>query len=245
MKTLLIAACVSFIAISGMAYAESLYLVDVESRPLGFPDSDGTPTGVAIEIINLVVENLGHEVTIEFQPGKRVLKALQDGDADGVPFIYKTPQREEFLDYCTEPLLLEQIVFYVKKDNVFPFEGDFDQIQAKPIGTIAGYTYGEKFNTAAPNLNVKPANSLEQSLEMLLKERVEVVVGSTLRASRVIKEMGADDQIVQHPYIIEEIPTYVAFSKVRNLTHIRDQFDAELSRMITDGTIAKIVAKWH
>jgi len=213
MKKLLIVLFVSFIALSGIAQAESLYFVDVESRPLGFPDSQGNPTGAAVEIVYLVMKNLGHEVTIEFQPGKRVLKNLQEGEADGVPFIYKTPGREEFLDYCKEPLLMEKIVFYVKKGNEFPFEGDFDQVRTKRIGAIAGYTYGEKFNKAAPELDIKTTKLLQNSFAMLLKDRVDIVVSSTIRASRVLKEMGAHEQIVYLPYVIEEIPTYAAFSK--------------------------------
>ena len=74
--------------------------------PLGFYDEQGKATGVAIDIFQHIVQKLELDVDITLGiPGKRVLFMLKEGEADGIPFIRKTRERETFLDYWSGPSL--------------------------------------------------------------------------------------------------------------------------------------------
>ncbi len=226
------------------AASDELFFVDVNAHPLGFYDDKQQVQGVAIEIFKKVMGNLGHNSTLELLPGKRVIHMLENGQADGVPFIRKTPKREVYLDYSQEVLLYENVYFYVNAGHQFEFSGDYSAIKQKKMAVILGDTYGEAFNKMAASLNLIGTKTLDSSFFMLLKNRVDVVVSTQQRASKILKAYPAGGIVrVAHP--IGSIPLYVAFSKKRQLSLLRDQFDRELKKLKRSGFVKSVVDKWH
>jgi len=232
------------LACSLTAMAENFYFVDVNAHPLGFYDNNEKVQGVAVEIFGRVMKNLNHEVKIELLPGKRVVYMLKDGLADGVPFIRKTTQREQYLDYSDEVLLFERVYFYVKKGGDFTFNGDLSVIKQKKIAVILGDSHGAAFDQLASDLDLVKTISLDSSFAMLLSNRVDIVVSTELRAAKILKRFPAGD-IVRIANPMKTIPLYAAFSKKRNLTAVRDAFDNELRVLKASGLVEAILKRWN
>jgi len=226
------------------AIADDFYFVDVNAHPLGFYDSNKKVQGVAVEIFERVMKNLNHEIELELLPGKRVVYMLKDGLADGVPFIRKTDRRAQYLDYSDEVLLFERVYFYVKKGKGFTFNGDLSVIKQKKIAVILGDSHGAAFDQLAANLDLVKTISLDSSFSMLLNNRVDVVVSTELRAAKTLKSFPAGDIArIANPMVT--IPLYVAFSKKRNLTSLRDDFDKELRVLKAIGFVESVLKKWQ
>ncbi len=217
--------------------------IDVNAHPLGFYE-DNKVTGIAIDLFQAVMTKLGKEVNFKLLPGKRVLHMLKKGEADGVPFIRKTPAREAFLNYCHEPLLSEDIFFYVNKDDNFTFNGDFLSLKDKKIAIILGDSHGEKFNRIADQLTIVQTSSVESSFEMLIRKRVDVVLSTRLRAAKTFNKLPKG-KIVRISKAIISAPLYVAFSKKRGHEALRDQFDQVLKKMKGSGALKPIFNKWY
>ncbi len=226
------------------AASDELFFVDVNAHPLSFYDEQRQVQGVAIEIFKKVMDNLGHKTVLELLPGKRVIHMLKNGQADGVPFIRKTSKRETYLDYSQEALLYENVYFYVNKGHEFDFNGDFSAIKQKKIAIILGDTHGDIFNKIAVNLNLVETITLDSSFSMLLKKRVDMVVSTAQRASKILETLPSG-KIVRIMNPMESIPLYAAFTKKRRLSLLRDQFDRELKELKRSGFVKSIVDKWQ
>ncbi len=236
--------CISWgLVWSVTAIADAFYFVDVNAHPLGFYDRNEKVQGVAIEIFDRVMKNLNHEVELELLPGKRVVYMLKDGLADGVPFIRKTDRREQYLDYSAEVLLFERVYFYVNKGDGFAFNGDLSVIKQKKIAVILGDSHGAAFNQLAASLDLVKTISLDSSFSMLLNNRVDIVVSTELRAAKTLKAFPVGD-IVRISNPVVTIPLYVAFSKKRNLSALRDDFDKELRVLKASGFVEAMLKKW-
>ena len=232
-----------FLLVPLSSHGVQYHFVDVNAHPLGYYDEAGKVDGVAVELFTTVMRNLGHLVTIELMPGNRVLHMLKEGRADGVPFIRKTSERQAFLDYCETPLLTENLFFYSRGSQPFDFNGDLAQLQGVEIATILGDSHGEAFTEMKNTLSIIEVNSIEASFSMLLKNRVDVVLSTDLRAEKPLSEMKFYN-IHRSSHPLDSLPLYVAFSKARKLEALRDDFDRELKRLRQSGQTEAILKRW-
>ena len=140
--------------------------------------------------------------------------------------------------------MYENVYFYVNKGHEFDFNGDFSAIKQKKIAIILGDTHGDIFNKMAVNLNLVETITLDSSFSMLLKKRVDVVVSTAQRASKILETLPSG-KIVRIMNPMESIPLYAAFTKKRRLSLLRDQFDRELKELKRSGFVKSIVDKWQ
>ncbi len=244
LQRLLFCLLVGHIAGTLSATADDLFFVDVNAHPLGFYDDNQQVQGVAVEIFQQVMKDLGHNSQLELLPGKRVIHMLKNAQADGVPFIRKTPKREKYLDYSREVLLFENVYFYVKKGHEFEFSGDLASVKNKKMAVILGDTYGDAFNELMPSLNLVETITVDSGFSMLLKNRVDIVVSTQQRAAIALDKLSPGE-VVRILKPMESIPLYAAFSKKRRLSALRDQFDEQLKTLKESGFVKSVIDKWY
>ena len=63
-------------------------------------------------------------------------------------------------------------------------------------------------------------------------------------ADYTLEQMGLTDEIIRIPGKVESVASYTAFSKKRNLTQLRDDFDTQLKKMKESGEYFEIVKKY-
>lgn len=68
-------------------------------------EESGSLKGVAVEIIQEVFSRMNQPINISVLPWARAIKQIQSNQADGIFTIYKTEDREKFVDFSLEPLL--------------------------------------------------------------------------------------------------------------------------------------------
>lgn len=226
------------------AFSEQYDFIDVNAHPLGFYDEERQVKGVAIDIFKQVMANLGHAVTFQLLPGKRVIHLLKEGKAHGAPFIRKTSSRKLFLDYSDEVIISEDIYIYVNKGKEFTFTGDFSQLKNKKIALVLGDTHGDDFNRVVDSLDIIETSSVASSFKMLGKQRVDIVLSTSIRASKELKQQRNNDFVKLDSPLVT-VPLYVAFSKKKNLHQLKSQFDRELRKLKLNGEVERILNKWH
>ena len=225
-------------------FSERYNFVDVNVHPLGFYDEQHRVKGVAIDIFKQVMSNLGHDVSFQLLPGNRVIHLLKEGKTHGVPFIRKTDSRKEFLDYSKEIIISEDIYLYINKGKEFTFNGNLDALKNKKIAIVLGDTHGEKFNSISVSLDIVETSNVASSFKMLEKQRVDIVLSTTIRASKELKNERSH-LFVKLPNPLVTVSLYAAFSKTKNLNKLRDQFDKELKNIKNSGEVDRIIEKWH
>ena len=209
---------------------------------------DGKPTGFVVDLITEAFARSGRQVEFRFLPWARCLDEVRYGHADGILLVYRTAERETYLEYSAEPLVIEEEHVFVRKDDPFQFTGDLADLEDKKIGVLNQTAHGQIFEKALADhrlSKIEPANSYENLMRMLMSGRIDVVLSTANGLSQPINEYGYVGAIVQTGPPVEAIPSYLGFSRARHLTGLRTDFDAAIRALHRDGTLDKLRARHY
>ena len=226
--------------------AGKLVLAAADTRPTAFL-VDGKPAGYLADLVTEAFRRAGHSVEIRLMPWARCLTDARTGAVDGVFSSFKLPEREEFLAFPKEVLSTQVIAFFARRDSPLSFDGDFGVIRDVRIGLISGTSYGKKFDAAVKDgtlQKVELTNSIESNLKKLVLGHVDLIPSYRHVALDAAKQLDLLSQIKEVSPPIEAVPNYLAFTRVRDLSKLSEDFDAALAAMKQDGTYDRIVERY-
>ncbi|MDX1756188.1 MAG: ABC transporter substrate-binding protein [Marinobacter sp.] len=134
--------------------------------------------GPAAELIERALAYAGHQVEWVTVPWARTLYMAQRGEVDVLPVHSMDRARETFLLPIHYGNRSREIYYFAKAGSPTRVER-FDDLIAYRIGALRGSYYSDEFNTAQ-GLNVFYSVGPEQLIEMLLHDRLDVVITSTI-----------------------------------------------------------------
>jgi polar amino acid transport system substrate-binding protein len=246
MKRMVIASIMflGVLALYSQPEAANYVFVTLEFPPLEYTGVDGNPKGIAVDMVKRIMSSLGHTVQIRVYPWPKALEMVRNGDADAIFTAYKTPERETFLDYSTEVLVPQIVGFYVKKGSPITFNGDLRTLRARHIGVVSTISYGPKFDQMRTQLQVEHVDRIEQNFQKLLSDRIDLMISNIHVADWELQKLQLREKIVRLPHEVERLSSYIAFSKQRSLTTLRDQFDQELRKLKANGEYDEVIGKY-
>jgi polar amino acid transport system substrate-binding protein len=230
------------------AHGTAFTCVALDYPPLIYKTGNGQPAGLAFDIVTRALQQLGHTVNVEIYPWSRALAMVQSGEADCIFTIYRTPERERFLEFSNESLVSQPIYLYAHKGREIHFDGDFDPIKGFRIGTAYKINYGPKFEQARSSLNIDEAPTIEQNFKKLAMGRVDLVPSYAHAAAFTLSSpalQGYADKIVRLPMPVDSVPSHIAFSRLMNLTALRDGIDAELRKISASGEYRQLLDNYR
>jgi len=110
--------------------------------------------GAGPELALLILNELGLNMESRFVgPWDVVQEKAESGEIDLIVAAYKTPEREEYMDYSI-PYTVDPVSIFVKRGESFPFDS-WDELIDR-IGVVTrGDSYGQEFDDfIAENLDV-------------------------------------------------------------------------------------------
>jgi len=226
--------------------ANTYFLVGEQAYdPISF-EENGEAVGISPDVIREAFKRMGYKVKIQLLPWKRAQEIVKDGEADGLFSAYKTPQREEVYTFPQEPLLIEKNVFVVRKDSTITYDGDIAKMSKYGIGTLTGYATLEKYLEKRILTNVDNSTTTEEALNKLISgdRGVDLVVNTNYILAYTAKKMGKSDVIKELSIPVSENPSYLAFTKKKDLSAVMAKFEVELKKMKADGSFNAIVEKY-
>ncbi len=228
------------------ASADALRMVALSFPPLIYDDG-GKPAGIAYEIVTEAMKKAGHTVAVEIMPWARALDTVKDGGADAIFTAYKTPEREQFLNYSTEVLVPQVVSFFVLKDSAITFDGDLTKLSKAKIGVVNQISYGSVMDEAIKSgvlSNLEKSNDSDSNVKKLLSGRYDVMPSNRYVAQYFLKQQGALDQVKELTPEVQSLPSYIAFTKVRDTAKLRADFDAGVAAMKASGAYQQILDKY-
>jgi len=236
-----------FLAITASAVcADTLVLAAADTWPTAYL-VDGRPTGMLVDLVTEAYRRAGHSVEVKLMPWARCLEEAETGKVDGVFSSFKLPERERFLAFSKEALTTQVIAFFARLKSTQSFDGDLAALRDVKIGVITGTSYGEQFDAAVRDgvlRNVEQTNSIESNLKKLVFGRVDLVPSYRYVALDTARRLELLAQIREMSPPVDAVPTYLAFTKVRDLSKWSEEFDAAMASMKQDGTYDRIIARY-
>lgn len=230
----------------GAAAADTVKLVALNFPPLIF-EENGAPAGIAYEVVGEALKRAGHQATVEVMPWARALDMARDGQADGIFTAYRTPEREQFLNYSTEVVVPQVVSLFVRKDSPVAFTGNLADLAKYKIGVVNQISYGPLLDEAIKAgvlPEVEKSNDSDSNVKKLAQGRFDVMPSNRYVAQYILKKLGMADQVKELQPEVQNIPSFIAFTKAKDTTALRAAFDQGLAAMKKDGTFQAILDKY-
>ena len=226
--------------------ARVIKLVTLEYPPYEFQGAQDA-SGIAVELVREAFKRIDQPFSIQFLPWGRAIREIKNGRVDGIFTIYKTPEREAFMDYSDEVLIEQSITIFTLHSNQINFDGQLASLAPYSIGVVRKVSYGEEIDRAIQGGMLRKLVTTDtglNSFKLLLAGRVDVVFSNQLGGLEIVKQLGVEDKVHQLQSYTFDIPSFIAFSKNRGLKEVKNKLDIALRDMKEDGVYHKIVNRY-
>lgn len=158
---------------------------------------------------------------------------------------YKTPEREQWLDFTMTPFFKEQSVFFIRPGSGITWDGRISSLYGKRIGMVPAWSVGAAFEAAQDRLSIDYASTIDLCFRKLLADRVEMVPTSLREATAAFRRLGLskEQQPTVLPTVLSTHLNYFGFSKRKqnDLSEFKRNFDWELTQMVETGEITEML----
>lgn len=234
---------IQFIALFPIeSFAEKITFASPESIPPKVFKENGKLRGTYIDIITEVCKRMKVEPVFLQYPWPRAIAMVKTGKVDALFPPFKTPERESFLYYPTEPVSHTRNVVFARKARNIKVSKMAD-LKNYIVGINDQYSYGPIFDNYKKNLVVDVSRTEEMQINKLTHQgqvRMDVAAASEDAFRFISTKLGHADEL-EIIYVLSEVPSYVAFSKANAKNKIfAENFSRVLKQLRKEGVIQEI-----
>lgn len=218
--------------------------------PYQYLDVGNRVAGLDIEMVELVVKNMGCKLTYQRGTWVTLLDKIKRGEVDMMVGASKTPAREEFALF-SDTYRMEEFSLYIRKDDeksmAYQTVADFVAGGGK-IGVVGDYYYGPQVSmlqdgSATSNAFVTAIMG-EFNVVRLLDEDIDGFLEDSFVAASMLRRKALTELIVPQGIVVNTGEVYVMFSKKNVSQDIIDSFNSQLHKIQSDGSYEKLVEKY-
>ncbi len=214
--------------------------------------SDSSNPGYCIEIAKAVFQKAGHKVTYQVLPFSRAIQDASNGKVNGVVGAAKTDV-PDFI-FPVNEIGISSSKFFVKKNSTWKYDG-VKSLKNEKLGVVQDYTYGdetfdgfveESIKNHSTNVEVARGDApLEKLINMLLADRISVVVEDGLVMQYTLKHLGKTNDIKLASSLSDASKVYIAFppNNPKSKEYAKILSDG-ISDMRASGELKKIMVKY-
>ncbi len=235
----------AFVAVTShvTAFADTLSVVTLHYPPYAY-EENGEVKGFSADLLKEVFRRMDIPMQIKVLPWKRALKMVKDGKADAVFLAFKTEDREKFADFPEEVFITEPTSLFVRKDSDITWDGELSSMSTYKFARPLGYSSGTDFDNAVKNgviPHIEGSGSPQITIRKLIKRRVDILVANRYVILDELKKMDKVGEIKELKPVINEDPSYLAFSKKRDMKATIKKYNEVIKQMKDDGSYQKII----
>nr|WP_287410954.1 transporter substrate-binding domain-containing protein [Pseudodesulfovibrio sp.] len=201
----------SLLLMANFACAEQVLVISVENKDWAghYQWVKGELTGIDADIFRRVASELGYAIEFIPFPWKRATQMAEDSLTDGVFDLASTTRRGSVLHFVDTPLSQETIVFWVKPDSDFSYQGRFSK--SLRLGIMHGEDWSRWFEESGTPI-VTSFTSFGAAFSSLEAGRIDVFANYLTSTRELINKHGFEEEIVPSLPIIPNY-YYVALSR--------------------------------
>lgn len=212
------------------------------------PDDSKRLVGAAVELLENALEGSGiHVDVLNVGPWARAQEEVRSGRVDMLAGAFLTPDRLAEMDYVHPPYMEIPSVIFVKRGKAFPYSG-WDDLRGKRGSSLVSNSFGAAFDTyAADHLEINTVPSIEQSFELLLRERTDYVVYERHQGLALAAQMNILDQldVLEGSLINEPLYYTISHNSACNSPALRAALADGMYRMVRQGEPRRLLDKYR
>lgn len=206
------------------------------------------PGNLFIAVLQEAFADSGLDVDYRARPWARCFEEARAGNVDGLFALYHSPEREHDFLFTREPLFVSDEQIFVRKGQGFDGAGWRDRLRGKRIGIQNGSYHGPHYEDALARhlfASVESVNNPDNLVAMLLAGRIDAAILPAIQLREALAALPEAGEIEAIEPAFDTLPVYLAFTRKRDFSAVRDRFDEALRRMKADGRYGALTQGYH
>lgn len=230
----------ALLLVTGLAQAGELRLYTEEYPPLSFT-RQGVADGMAVEVVNALIERTASPARIEFVPWTRGYHEVQHQADTALFATVRTAQREDLFQWVG-PIAEGFTSFYTHAGSGLRLSSLAD-VEAQGTLAVPKQWYSYEVLKAQGLSNLYGVPSPRHMLNMFKHGRIRVLVANSATLRGMLAEHGMTPDQVELQFSFMPSDSYIAFSRSTS-PEVVAQWQAQLEAMRADGSLAAIAQRW-
>jgi len=234
---------------SGSAFAaacnQTLKIAHEDWPPYNFVEGDNV-TGINVDIVKMVAEEIGCDVKFSQMPWKRGLQGLKDGSVHMMMTANITDEREKFAKFSS-PYLDYQSVLWKNAGD----ETSYDSLETflkdgKQVGIVREYTYGKDADRIldANQSQVTVSNGTIDNVRLVAAGRIDGTIGNRYTVGYMARQNGIRDKITASGVVVQNTPVHFMFSKESVSDETVNAWSQAVKQLRGTGKFKAVVEKY-
>lgn len=235
-----------FLLPCALCRAEPLRVVTEELPPYSMT-VNGKPGGMATEVVQAVLDEMGEPSSIQVMPWARAYDIALNGRNVLIYSLARTPAREPLFTWV-EPIASGHWKLYSLDPNLRLHS--LDEARRYQIATVKD-DVGEQFlldNGFEIGKNLQSSNRYDINYEKLRMGRIDLWIVNETNANYIVKQLGQDPVQTLHPVLdLDNLGgngLNIAFSR-NTATETVARFRQGLEKVRASGKLQAIYEKWQ
>lgn len=222
------------------ALAAELHLYTEEYRPLSYIEN-GTLTGMAVDVVECLVEQTGQAARIELLPWTRGYHQAQREANVGIFAMVRTPEREALFQWVG-PIAQGHTSFYQRRGAGLKIRGlkDLERFTTLVVPK-QWYSYDYLRGRGMNNLYGVPTP--QHMVKMFKYGRIKLLVANSLTLDDMLAQQGMGRDDVELLFTFMANNSYIGFS-TRTDPALVARWQQALTQLARDGSLQRIHQRW-
>ena len=176
-------------------------------------------------------------------PITRCLLEMEEGRADLVIAVQKTPGRSLIVDFLDPPFSAPaRSGLFVRSTDPRPFLR-YEELYGKRVATTYNTRYSPAFDKDG-RIQRDVGPNIEGSFNKLMSGRVDVVIANLVHGEEVAARAAYKGQVVRRPLVLAgSAPRQIGLARSSPYYSLKPQLQEALAGMVSDGTVSRLLAR--
>lgn len=239
--------CVLILIVWGrvaFASGQNLMIVGGNQSPGNFPDLNGKPIGLMVDVVGEIHKRLGITGEIRLLPWARAFDIAKKQPNVVILSLARTPEREDQFHWIML-VMRKPWVFYAKRGSGIGkiIKSLDDAKKVKLIGVLRGDIRADWLKSQG-FANLEEVTDVTQNIQKLYLGRVPLIFTSPEDAAESCKKLGLNMRDLEPVMIPNSSHSYIAMSKNGTSLEIVKKWQKVGQQMKNDGTFQQLAKKW-
>ena len=226
-----------------MAQPNQIKVATESWPPFRIHDEEGLQ-GIDFYVWEEIAKELNLDIKYTKYPWARILKNLKSGDVDVMSGLAKSKSRAEYIYYTTPAYYTCSFAFYIKKGNKNLIR-KYEDLYNYSIGYVRNSVYFKRFDKDT-KLHKHPVTAEIQLIEMLKRDRLDIIIGNDCQVDYEIKELGLQD-IFEKTQFKPQYKSELYFVISKKSPFVKDikRINKVIQRLVNEGKIKAYAKKYY
>lgn len=208
--------------------------------PYCIVDENGNADGFSVELFKAAAQAAGLNVEIKIGIWNQIKQDLAEGKIDALPFVGRTPEREEIFDFTMPYLSLHGAVFVRKTERGIQ---SLEDLKEKEIVVMKGDNAEEFVRRTKISEKIFTTNTFEEAFRELEEGRFDAVIMQRVTGLKLLEEMNVKS-IKALDFQLPEFRQDFCFAVQEGNQELLVLLNEGLSVVIANETFEKLRFKW-